>query len=119
MKRTAFDDRRDQQTANEYLGAHLPCRVCSGMTNRDDLSTYGAQCFDCYRRWQCQAPGGDAPRMSRDERLGLLHRLRGALVAHQQPKAWAYALQRRELGGERLDSFKAQAWREALGGVHG
>ena len=52
MKRTAFDDRRDVQIANDTQTATvLACTFCNTLTPIADLNTYGARCFSCYARY--------------------------------------------------------------------
>ena len=51
MKRNAFDDRRDIQIANENAQSVMPCTFCNTLTVVEDLNTYGARCFSCYREY--------------------------------------------------------------------
>lgn len=74
MKRTAFDDRRDVQIANDTPTVTvLPCTFCNTLTPVADLNTYGARCFSCYRDYCDQ--GRHFPSLSRDQRRDM-----GALV---------------------------------------
>lgn len=51
MKRTAFDERRDQQIASDYTASHMACSFCKSLTEVSELSTYGSRCFACYRSY--------------------------------------------------------------------
>ena len=77
MKRTGFDEHRDAKVADEYLGAHAPCTFCGKQTGKDDLNTYGARCFDCYREYCGQ--GRHYPSLSRADRAAMARRVREAL----------------------------------------
>lgn len=122
MRRTGFDERRDQQVADEYLGDHMACRKCRAPTHRDESSTYGAQCRACFEGWCAEAKPRwlpDRP-LTPPELAKLRERIRvglRAMVAQQgNPRAWIEALKGREEQRAPLTPFQRQAWRDALGG---
>lgn len=57
-----------------------------------------------------------APRLSRDEKVALLQRVRAILTSQQDggSKAWAESLRDREQRGEKLSPAQRYAWRDAL-----
>lgn len=58
-------------------------------------------------------------RMTRAEKLTLLHRMRGAFVgADAGPRSWAEALRSREESGEVLTQAQRECWRAALKAHH-
>lgn len=118
MKRTGFDEHRDARVADEYLGAHAACTFCSRQTAKDDLNTYGARCFDCYREYCSQ--GRYYPPLSRADRAAMASRVRQALGGGLRlPGAQHIAqLQRRADAGEELSPGQRgflQAVRRASG----
>ncbi len=78
MKRTAFDERRDTQVADEYSRKHAQCTVCNAPTEVEELNTYGARCFACYGRYCHQ--GRYFPPLSKAERLEMAARVKAALA---------------------------------------
>lgn len=122
MKRTAFDDRRDQAVADDYLANHLPCRVCGNSTSRDELAAFGARCSHCHGDWCAQANPGWWPNrpLRPHERAAVIRRARSganALRAAQgsrDSRQWARDLKARDLAGEQLAPHQRAAWREAL-----
>lgn len=77
MKRTAFDDRRDAQVADEYIRKHAQCTACHAPTEVDELNTYGARCFACYARYCHQ--DRYFPSLSKAQRLEMAARVKAAL----------------------------------------
>lgn len=121
MKRTKFDEYRDQKTAGEFLDNHCECTVCHVMTPRDDLTLYGARCRICYDAWCAAANPSWMPNraLTADERAKLRQHIRNgvAKIAAQAQgnKTWAHRLKAREEAGEVLSEVQRKAWREALG----
>jgi hypothetical protein len=122
MKRNAFDDRRDQAVADDYLGSHLPCRVCDHSTSRDELSQLGGRCTACHADWCAQANPAWWPNrpLRPHERAAVIRRARTAAAAFRtapdgrDSRQWARDLKARDLAGERLAPHLRAAWREAL-----
>jgi hypothetical protein len=74
MKRTAFDERRDVQIANDTQTVTvLACTFCHTLTPVADLNTYGARCYTCYRDY-CEGKR-HYPSLTREQRRDM-----GALV---------------------------------------
>lgn len=82
----------------------LPCRTCQTITDHKTLCSLGGLCFSCYAAWRRAIPK-DWPYIGDKAKDG--------------PKAWASALRKRELLGERLTPFQRQAWRDAIGSQAG
>ena len=79
MKRTAFDERRDVQIANDtQTTTVLACAFCNTLTPVNDLNTYGARCFSCYRDYCDQ--GRHFPGLTRDQRREMADRVKVALA---------------------------------------
>lgn len=79
MKRTAFDDRRDVQIANEYgSGPNLACTFCQAPTRVSYLNTYGARCFSCYARYCSMDRHFDG--LTKAMRLDMATRVKAALA---------------------------------------
>lgn len=124
MRRTGFDERRDQQVADEYLGDHMACRRCRAPTHRDELSTYGAQCRACFEGWCAEAKPRWLPdrpltpaelaKLRERIRVGLL-----AMVAQQgNPRAWIGRMANRIEAGESVGRFQRQALVKVQRGVY-
>jgi hypothetical protein len=77
MKRTGFDERRDQQIAGDYLGSHMACNSCGAMTDKETLTNYGARCGRCFQGYLLQ--GQPVRRLTPDERRAVVARVRQAL----------------------------------------
>lgn len=78
MKRTAFDERRDVQIANDYGQSHLPCTFCSASTEIEALNTYGARCFTCYSAYCHQ--NRHYPSLSKQQRVDMGGRAKSAIA---------------------------------------
>jgi hypothetical protein len=91
MSRNAFDDRRDQKVADDYLANHLRCRFCGVMTDRETLSNLGARCDACYTEYTGKAQAQQQGPITREQRAELLAKLRSIGQGH--PRAWAHRLQ--------------------------
>ena len=79
MKRTAFDDRRDVQTANSHDSEpNLACTFCHAPTPVADLNTYGARCFSCYARYCSMDRHFDG--LTKAMRLDMAARVKAALA---------------------------------------
>jgi hypothetical protein len=65
--------KRDMQIADQVNKPQGVCTFCNTVTEVDDLNTYGARCYTCYRNY-CE---GDRhyPSLTRDQRRDM-----GALV---------------------------------------
>lgn len=116
-KRSAFDERKDQSVANDFLSAHLACSFCGAMTDRVELATYGARCYRCYSAYLREGSTGQNARpMLVPERREMLQRLRVTCAGQRKPagKDWAWALRKREQAGEKLGQYARDAWRYAL-----
>lgn len=127
MKRTGFDERRDQRVADDYLANHLPCCVCSTSTPREELSRLGARCQGCYDASLAGRNPAWWPnrQLSVDERLAVARKatqgMRQIGSAARDPKAWARDLREREIehggvlpDGTRMTYVQRSAWRQAL-----
>ena len=140
MKRSAFDDRRDQATAEDaYPRGFTPDQMCSAdhCPSRWSIAStklcsahHGAPKLDWPLITQRQRNADTeailvqqntvppvVPKLTRDEKLGILAKLRSLFVDQQpkDPKAWAKALRARERAGERLSVMQRACWRIALG----
>ena len=49
--RNAFDDRRDQQIADDFTSGSMPCRSCQARTDIRTLSSLGALCEACFAHY--------------------------------------------------------------------
>lgn len=79
MKRTAFDERRDVQIANETpTTTVLACTFCNTLTPVADLNTYGARCYSCYQDYCTH--GRRFPSLSRDMRREMADAVKVALA---------------------------------------
>lgn len=120
MKRTTFDENRDQRIADDATANHRPCTTCSASTHADVLSDHGARCATCYAAY-CAAinPAWWPNRpLTADERSAVIRKARSALgaIGNAKPsKQWALRLQARELAGERLSITQRAMWCAALG----
>ena len=118
MKRTAFDERRDNAIASDYLANHLACRKCGAMTDREALMNFGGQCGRCYDALVSELTPGWLKRrqLTVEERARMRAHVRKSLaeMGLKSPKAWAYSLKAREESGEKLLPVQAKAWRDAL-----
>ena len=115
MKRKGFDERRDQQIANDYTVNHMACSKCGASTERETLVEYGAQCGPCFTRY---VTGGkpNPPMPSREQMGRTLLALKSAMSLLSAPagKGWAHKLREREERGEEISRIQKQAWRTAL-----
>jgi len=132
-RRSAFDERRDQHTADDIgIEKHLMCRA-KGCPNRWSTDI-GHVCSWHYRAAPHQWPqitqeqidaeadralaaaAGRAPvqPLSREQKTEILQKLLG--IAKSTPsKQWAHVLKARELRGDRLSPAQREMWREAIG----
>jgi hypothetical protein len=76
----------------------LPCRECQKATLTRTLMLYAGKCYECFEVQCLSTPVGG----------------RDGVQRSTDPKAWAWRLRERELGGERLSAGLAAMWREAL-----
>lgn len=135
-KRTAFDDRRDQNTAQEAgIEQHLLCRA-KGCPNRWTVDV-GHVCsahfhapvhhwpqvtqeqIDAETDRALAAAAGrvQVDPLTREQKTGILQKL--LECGRQKPgKAWAHALKTREQRGDRLTPAQREMWRAALGETH-
>ncbi len=132
-KRTTFDERRDQATAEDVsIEKHLLCRA-KGCPNRWTVDV-GHVCSAHYHapthswpqitqeqldaetdRALAQAAGRvQVEPLSRDQKTEILQKLLG-ISKQPQSRAWARTLKDRELRGERLNAAQRTMWRDALG----
>lgn len=127
MKRTGFDERRDQKVADDYLANHLPCHGCNASTPRDELSRLGARCQGCYDAYLAERNPAWWPNrpLTSDERKAVVRKatqgMRRIGSGQSDPKAWARGLRSRELdhggvlaNGTRMTDSQREAWRHAL-----
>lgn len=84
-------------TGYETEHSPLPCRTCGTLTKRSALSMFGARCHQCYLMY-CRMPQSYVDTGNKND----------------SPKAWAYALKKREENGEPLSSVQRTMWRAAL-----
>lgn len=92
MSRTAFDERRDQKVADDYLATHLRCRYCGTMTDRETLSNLGARCETCFDAYTGKAQAAQQGPVTREQKAAILAKLRN-VGQQQNPRAWAHRLQ--------------------------
>lgn len=78
----------------------MPCLVCRQSAEWKTLSEHGGMCLGCYGNWRSR-PVAESPNIGDKAKDGDM--------------AWAPALRKRELMGERLTPFQRGAWREAIG----
>ena len=102
MKRTAFDDRRDAQIADDYNAGNMPCAVCKATTPVQDLNTYGARCFACYMRYCNQ--DRYCPALSVEKRRAMAGALKSALSGGMKaiPREYMQQMRERQESGERM-----------------
>ena len=71
--------RRDVAIADEAPPTTvLQCTFCHVLTPVDDLNTYGARCYACYREYCSQ--GRHFPSLTRDDRRDMAQRVSKALA---------------------------------------
>jgi hypothetical protein len=89
--------REIKDATTEASSNYMPCLFCREPTLRETLSLYGARCFKCYEAY-CREPRvfHDVGKKSDD------------------PRAWAYALQRRHEAGERLTPAQVNAYKAVI-----
>ena len=136
MKRTAFDASRDQRIANESNTEQSLMCTAHGCPNRWAVSNGGDKGLCSAHAWsdthlwpqitqeQCDAITGRARfavakpapayRMTRDEKTERLLAMRDVFAEKTDPRAWVYALKRREESGERLTFAARELWRAAM-----
>lgn len=115
MRRTGFDERRDQQIADDYTRDKGKCAFCGCMTDHDTLVEYGARCGPCFTQY---VTGGrpNPPMPTRAEKKATLLKLKSLLALNAGScLQWAEKLRNREQSGEALSLAQRQAWRAALG----
>ncbi len=112
MKRSSYDERRDQKIADEFTSSLLPCKSCGIQTERDTLTEYGARCGACYTFYITD--GRPLPAMpSLAQRKAAVERLRGLVGASGNPMGWVDKLKAREAAGERLNMAQRDALKRA------
>jgi len=140
MKRSAFDNTRDQIAADreDFAKGYTPELMCAaqGCPNRWSVDAGQGRCcsahawasrgqwpeitqqqqWDETERARQRGESKPAPAMplTRAEKVEILAQLRGLFTQPRDPKAWAHALQRREAAGERLSDVQRSAWRAAV-----
>lgn len=91
--------KRDMQTANEVDKPQGVCSFCNTVTAVDDLNTYGARCYPCYRHY-CE---GDRhyPGLTRDQRRDMAGIVKAALAGglRASPQQHIRYLQAKEEAG--------------------
>ena len=116
MKRTAFDEARDQRIAEDTLSAVLPCSVCKTLTDRGEMSDFGARCFPCYRVY-CRGCSEPMWPLTHADKAKILEGLKSAHLKmksqFKSPKAWADTLQLLEKSGGKLTLYQRSALRSA------
>lgn len=128
MKRSKFDETRDQRIADEVgVSSALMCAAqgCPNLWSTSD----GHLC-----RWHAEAPAHRWPEvtremhdhitdkalsfcddkpvcqpMSREEKSAILERLRTVFTGPKDPRAWIAALEAKENAGERLSAMQKHA----------
>lgn len=131
MKRTAFDERRDQRIADEStVDRHLMCAadhcprrwsvqrggekgLCSAHAwadpNKWPQVTQDLHDIDLHRARNFEQP--PVKTGTREEALAALKKLR---IGNPDMKAWARQLESRDMSGERLSPIQVKAYQEAL-----
>lgn len=139
MKRSTFDESRDQRFAVDTVAEDRALRCgAAGCPNRWSVDAGAGQLCGAHawaephdwpsitQRQQCLVadlaierarPKPTPHRYTRDEKRDLLARLRAVTAGQsdRDPKAWARELREREDAGEVLSLHQRQCWREALG----
>lgn len=102
MKRSGFDERRDQQIAAEYHAGHMACSFCNTQTPKDELSAFGARCKACYDEYCGQ--GRHYPALTPQQRRAMADKVRAALSGRLRLSGADHIaqLQRRADAGENL-----------------
>lgn len=138
MKRTAFDERRDQRVADESVErTAFSCRAqgcpltwsvegsngrCCTAHNRADMHEWPRitqwlqEAAERHARYGTEGKRGQVHHYSAAEKREIGQRLRAAL-RRAGGKDWAHSLRRREEAGERLGEAQKLMWRRALGVV--
>lgn len=127
MKRTSFDDKRDQRIADEHLEKHRPCSTCSASAHVEELSRLGSRCQACYDAYLAERNPAWWPNrpLTPDERKAVVRKATEGLkrigATPRDPRAWARDLRDRELShggvlasGARMTDAQREAWRRAL-----
>lgn len=104
MKRTLFDERRDQQIAAEFNSAQMSCSFCGRMSDKADLSTYGARCLSCLQSY-CEQ-GEIYPALTPEQRREIGKCLRAALSSglRASPRQHLANLRQRAASGSPMTS---------------
>ena len=95
MRRTGFDEHRDQKTANEFLSASGVCRRCSAGADRQTLADYGGLCGSCFSAY-CTGGKRNPPAPSSEQKLAMLAKLRSVMTTPKHPHSWVQRLQARQ-----------------------
>ena len=134
MKRSTFDESRDQRIAKES-GADRALMCCAtGCPNRWSCDPPRACLWhsaaephlwpqitqeqlhaETDRAMRSGQPLPVARRLTQDEKSAIVQSLRTLASSTVHPRAWAHKLREREQGGERLSGPQRAAWREVLG----
>jgi hypothetical protein len=145
MKRTAFDQSRDERVANDVAVSQTLLCAANGCPNRWSVDAGQGRCCSAHAwagkslwpqitqeqvdaetdraRANAVAQSQPVKRLSPAEKRAILSRIAGMsdamrLRRDESPRAWAYALRERENRGEELNDMQRDAWRRALG-AHG
>lgn len=132
-KRSSFDDKRDQYTADQTsVAQHLMCRargcpnrwtvdvgnVCSAhfhaSTHNWPQVTQEQLDAEADRALAASAGRAEVEPLTRQQKTEVLNKLRN-LGHAKHGKAWAHALRDREMRGDRLTPTKREMWRAAIG----
>lgn len=136
MKRTHFDDKRDEAIADRSADpvdvvGRCSAHGCPNIWTRKEAKLCRWHSAAAPRDWpavteELQRMVTDAayarqgvepaPALTREDKAAVLEQMRGLFTTREpaNPKAWAYALKDREESGERLSSAQRTMWRDAL-----
>lgn len=108
----------DQRIADDFMAGQMACGVCAKLSPKEDLSTYGARCFDCYIAYCRQ--GRQYPPLSLAQRKEMAGKVRAALAGglRASPKQHMEHLAELERRGEATPGQRGflAASRRMLGG---
>lgn len=139
MKRTKFDETKDQRVANEAGVPQALMCIAHGCPNRWAVDKGGGRLCSAHawvdpEQWPAVTqqqqwdeterarmlgePPAYAEPMTKGQKTRIVARMREILADFgkpKDPKAWAKRLRDREQGGERLSETQRTMWRAALG----
>jgi hypothetical protein len=114
MRRTAFDEARDQRIADDVGASYIACKVCGKQTLIETLTEYGARCFECYGK-HCGQGREHGQSFVKPDPVRLKRYLtqlaNGIRESQRSPRSWADRLREREESGEHLTIAQREAWR--------